>query len=76
MAEKKVRIVSKSYESGENYTAIARHHALTPQHLFGWSSCGCASKRGHIANQTLESLKIKIFAGGRLRSAPINVFIW
>jgi transposase len=35
-AEKKARILTESYESGDEVSAVARRHGLTPQQLFGW----------------------------------------
>jgi transposase len=35
-AEQKAHILAESYESGENVSAVARRHGLTPQQLFGW----------------------------------------
>ena len=35
-AEQKAKIVADSYESGEQGSAVARRHGLTPQQLFGW----------------------------------------
>ena len=32
----KAEILAESYESGEKVSAVARHHGLTPQQLFGW----------------------------------------
>jgi transposase len=34
-AEHKARILSESYESGDDVSAVARRHGLTPQQLFG-----------------------------------------
>jgi transposase len=35
-AEQKARILTESYESGDEVSAVARRHGLTPQQLFGW----------------------------------------
>jgi hypothetical protein len=35
-AEQKARILAESYESGDEVSAVARRHGLTPQQLFGW----------------------------------------
>jgi transposase len=35
-AEQKARILTESYESGDEVPAVARRHGLTPQQLFGW----------------------------------------
>jgi transposase-like protein len=35
-AEDKARIVAKSFEAGATVSAVARHHALSPQQLFTW----------------------------------------
>ncbi|MGH7122096.1 MAG: IS66-like element accessory protein TnpA, partial [Acetobacteraceae bacterium] len=35
-AEQKARIVAESHEGDETVCAVARHHGLTPQQLFGW----------------------------------------
>jgi transposase-like protein len=35
-AEQKARILAKSYESGDEVSAVARWHGLTPEQLFGW----------------------------------------
>jgi transposase len=34
--EEKARILAESYESGDQVSAVARRHGLTPQQLFGW----------------------------------------
>jgi transposase len=34
--EQKAEIVAESYESGDEVSAVARRHGLTPQQLFGW----------------------------------------
>ena len=36
MPEEKARILAESYESGDQVSAVARRHGLTPQQLFGW----------------------------------------
>jgi transposase len=35
-AEQKARILTESYESGDEVSAVARRHGLTPQQVFGW----------------------------------------
>ena len=35
-AEQRARILTESYESGDEVSAVARRHGLTPQQLFGW----------------------------------------
>jgi transposase len=35
-ADQKARILAESYESGDDVSAVARRHGLTPQQLFGW----------------------------------------
>ena len=35
-AEQKAEILAESYESGDEVSAVARRHGLTPQQLFGW----------------------------------------
>jgi len=34
--EQKARILAESYESGDEVSAVARRHGMTPQQLFGW----------------------------------------
>jgi transposase len=34
--EQKAEILAESYESGDEVSAVARRHGLTPQQLFGW----------------------------------------
>jgi transposase len=35
-AEQKAEILAESYESGDEVSAVACRHGLTPQQLFGW----------------------------------------
>jgi len=47
--EHKARILAESYESGDEVSAVARRHGLTPQQLFCWRR---DARRRHARRQS------------------------